>query len=192
MGYFNKQVSTDYNAILNDSLQNQVFNGSSIPLYYGNMTNSISWKNFSFTANITYRLAFYYRRPALSYSSLAQQWSGHAEFAARWQKPGDEKITNVPSLVYPLMQNRDGFYQHAEINVLRGDNVRLSDLQLNYRWNGTSARPFKDLSVFMNVNNLNLILWRKDKSVVDPDYAAGSLLLYPTPKNWTIGVVLNL
>jgi TonB-linked SusC/RagA family outer membrane protein len=192
MGYLNKQVSTDYNAILNDSFQNQVFNGSSIPLYYGNMTNSISWKNFSFTANISYRLAFYYRRPALSYSSLAQQWSGHAEFAARWQKPGDEKITNVPSLVYPLMQNRDGFYQNAEINVLRGDNVRLSDLQLNYRWNGTSAMPFNNLSVFMNVNNLNLILWRKDKSVVDPDYAAGSLLLYPTPKNWTIGVVLNL
>ncbi|HEX2628195.1 MAG TPA: SusC/RagA family TonB-linked outer membrane protein, partial [Chitinophagaceae bacterium] len=36
-GYLNKQISTDYRAIINDSSENQVFNGSGIPLYYGNL-----------------------------------------------------------------------------------------------------------------------------------------------------------
>jgi TonB-linked SusC/RagA family outer membrane protein len=190
-GYLNKQLSTNYNSLLLDSLQNQIFHGSAIPLYHGNLVNAFNWKNLSLTANITYRLQFYYRRPSLSYTQLAKNGIGHSDYALRWQKPGDETVTSVPSFIYPISQDRDRFYQYSDINVLRGDNIRLSDLQFQYKWNSRSRTRLKSATVFVNVNNINWILWRKDTSVVDPDYLAGSVFIYPPPKSWTLGCNLS-
>jgi TonB-linked SusC/RagA family outer membrane protein len=192
-GYFNKQISTNYNAIFNDSVNNQVFNGSAIPLYFGYLGNSFSWKNFTLSFNITYRLDFYFRKPTISYSDLVNNWIGHADFASRWQQPGDEKTTNVPSFTYPINGDRDLFYKYAEINVLRGDNIRLQDLRLEYTWDNKIWKkiPVKNLRVFAYCNNLNLIIWRKNKSTLDPDFVGGSSFFAPTPKTFTGGISLN-
>lgn len=192
-GFYGKQASTNYSAIANDSIGNQVFHGSSIPLYFGNLSNSFSWKNFTLSANISYRLNFYYRKPVLSYSNLVNNWSGHADYASRWQKSGDEKYTNVPSFTYPLDITRDQFYQYAEINVLRGDNIRLQDLRLQYNWNKKSLKkiPFNNVQVFAYANNLNFILWRKSPSDLDPDFVGGSNFTSPTPKTWALGLSAN-
>lgn len=191
-GYLNGKVSTDYNALLLDSVQNQVFHGSSIPLYHGNMINNFRWKNLSLSINITYRFDYYYRRPALNYGQIANQWTGTADYALRWQQPGDESKTNVPSFIYPFSSSRDLFYQDAEINVLRADNIKLSDMQLSYRWNAKTKSPVKAFDVYANVNNINLVLWQKDHSGLDPDYPYSGSFQFPPPRTWTIGVNLSL
>jgi TonB-linked SusC/RagA family outer membrane protein len=192
-GYFNKQVSTNYNAIINDSLVNQVFHGSAIPLYSGFIGNSVSWKNFTLSANISYRLNFYFRKPSINYEDLVNSWKGNADYALRWQKAGDEQITNVPSFTYPVNSNRDFFYQYAEINVLRGDNIRLQDINLQYRWSAKILRkiPFKSISMFIYANNLNVIIWRKNKSGLDPDFTGGLSFITPPPKTWTGGINIS-
>ncbi|MDP4264523.1 MAG: SusC/RagA family TonB-linked outer membrane protein [Bacteroidota bacterium] len=192
-GYFNKQVSTNYNAIFNDSVTNQVFHGSAIPLYFGFIGNSFSWKNFTLSSNITYRLDFYFRKPTISYNDLATTWQGNADYALRWQKPGDEKLTTVPSFPNLLNSDRDNFYKFSEVNVLRGDNIRLNDVRLQYLLDNKiwKKMPFKCLQLFVYVNNLNLILWRKNKSAMDPDFVGGSAFIAPTPKTWTGGFSLN-
>ncbi|HEY8898653.1 MAG TPA: SusC/RagA family TonB-linked outer membrane protein [Niastella sp.] len=188
-GHLNKQVSISYNDIFNDSVSNQVFHGSAIPLYSGFIGNSFSWKNFTLSANITYRFNFYFRKPSISYSQLFDNWQGHADYSLRWQKPGDEMVTNVPSFTYPLDQNRDLFYRFSEVNVLRGDNIRLQDVRLDYNWNSKKKKmPFSSLQVFVYANNLNLILWRKNKSNLDPDFVDAVNFSGPTPKTWTGGV----
>ncbi|OQP55889.1 hypothetical protein A4H97_20065 [Niastella yeongjuensis] len=192
-GRLGKEISTNYTAIFNDSIQNQVFHGSAQPLYSGFIGNSFSWKNLTFSANITYRLQFYFRKPTISYSDLANNWNGHADYGLRWQKPGDEMSTTVPSFTYPTNTNRDLFYKNSEINVLRGDNVRLQDVRLQYVWNENKKKhlPFKSLNVFVYVNNINVILWRKNDSDLDPDFVGGAFFMTPTPVSWTGGININ-
>lgn len=194
-GILDGKVSTDYTAIFNDNVNNQRFFGSAVPLYYGNIMNTLSWKRVSLSFNITYRLDFYYRKPALNYSSLFNSWQGLSDYEQRWQKPGDEKITNVPSMIYPVpaeVAQRDQFYQGAEINVLRGDNLRLQDARLSYDIPRINRKwPFKSFQVFIYANNLNLILWKAAKSDYDPDYTGGigdPTAAIPPSKTFTGGV----
>ena len=193
-GYQGKQPTNNYIAIINDSLENQVFHGSAIPLYFGFLNNSVNWKNFTLSANISYRLDFYFRKPTINYDRLANSWDGNADYANRWKKPGDENFTNVPSFVYPVDYNRDYFYQYSEVNVLRGDNVRWQDVRLQYLWEprGSKNKFLKSANAYLYVNNLNVIIWRKDNSSkLDPDFTGGQTFTTPTPKSWTVGVNLN-
>lgn len=195
MGYYQGQVSKNYSAIFSDSVDNQVFHGSAIPLYQGYVLNNFSWKNISVSFNITYRFAFYFRKPALDYQALFSTGQGHADYAVRWQKPGDEQHTTVPSLLYPNpATGRDQFYQYSEINVLRGDNIRVQDIRLAYdqtvRLSKNNLR--QTLQFFVYPNNLNFILWRKNKDKLDPDFTGGALFAAPPPRTWTVGINMNL
>jgi hypothetical protein len=189
-GLLNGKVSKDYQAILSDSFQNQVFNGSRIPLYYGNLLNTFSFKGFSVSVNITYKFDYYFRKSALSYSGLYSGWTGHAEYAERWQKPGDEKWTNVPSMVYPGDGYRDLFYAGSEINVERGDNIRLENIRLGLpAWQNKSKGHFPIQSAQLSLipANLNLFIWKASKSNLDPDYS-GSAYVLPPAKVWAVAL----
>jgi TonB-dependent starch-binding outer membrane protein SusC len=193
-GYLNKEVSKNYTAIFSDSVENQVFHGSGIPLYSGYLNNAITWKGITLSANITYRFAYYFRKPTINYNSLFNNWESHADYTLRWQKPGDEEFTNVPSLVYPANSNRDLFYQYSEVNVLRADNIKLQDLRLSYTISKNQLKLFglQNAQVFFYANNLNVILWRANKSNLDPDFTGGkNASLAPTPKTWTGGITLG-
>lgn len=193
-GYLNKAVSKDYYSLINDSIQNQQFNGSAIPLYYGFLFNSITWKKVSISASISYRLDFYFRKPTINYSNLYSNWQGHADFGRRWQKPGDEKTTNIPSMPYPANSNRDLFFQYSEVNILRGDNIKLQDIRLQYTIDRETWKqlPVRSAQLFFYANNLNIILWRKNKSGLDPDFSGGTNLLQPPiPHTWTGGISLT-
>lgn len=200
-GYYNKQVSKDYNAILNDSIQNQVFHGSTIPLYSAFLRNNITWKGFTLSANITGRFNYYFREPSLSinYSATMDGTNYMAEYYDRWQKPGDEKTTNVPSITYPSpadASNRNTFYQYSEIHVKRGDNIRLQDIRLSYQWNNKNLKriPVQGMQFFFYPNNLNIILWRAEESHYDPDFSGNDSAptAAPIPKTWTAGITVNL
>jgi hypothetical protein len=193
-GYLNGQVSKNYIGILNDSVQNQVFNGSAIPLYSGFLNNTFNWKNFSFSFNITGRFDYYFRRPSTSSSTLATLLTGYSDYSQRWQRPGDEATTAVPSFVYPIVGSRDQFYTGAEINVLRADNIRLADARIQYSFGNEVSKkaPFRTIQIFAYANNINLILWRAEKSNFDPDFTAGTQFhTAPIPRSLTFGANLN-
>jgi hypothetical protein len=79
------------------------------------------------------------------------------------------------------------------MNIVRGDNIRLQDVRLDYIWNIRKSRKVPvNVTTFVYANNLNLILWRKNKSKLDPDFVGGTAFNAPTPVAWTIGLNLNL
>lgn len=195
LGILDGKVTKDYNAIFNDTLGNQVFHGSSIPLYYGNILNTIRWKQFSVSFNVTFKFKYYFRKPSINYISLFNNWSGINEFERRWVKPGDENITTVPSMIYPIpadLSGRDLFYQNSEINVFRGDHVRLQDLRILYSPALRRSQFVKRISMFVYLNNLNVILWKKDKSGFDPEYANGDAATLPPSTSLTVGLNIDL
>ncbi|MET7000678.1 SusC/RagA family TonB-linked outer membrane protein [Chitinophaga defluvii] len=184
-GYLNGEVSKDYSSILNDSIAHAKYHGSAVPLYFGALRNTFSFQNWSLSVNIKYEFDFYFRKSTISYSRLFNQWVGHSDYSARWQNPGDEKHTSVPSMNYPADANRDAFYAGSEATVYKGDNIRLQDIRLAYDWNIKRERgAFTRLNIYAYVSNLG-ILWKANKAGIDPDYATS---VYPPAKSFTIGL----
>ena len=182
--YLAGQVSEDYAAIIaNNNPNDLVFSGSALPEDFGAIRNDLSWKGLSLSVNIKYEFNFYFRRFATSYNDLFNNWIGYSDFAQRWQKPGDEKTTNVPSMVYPDDPNRDAVYDYSSATVENGDNIRIQDIRLDYQLKTLWARmPFKGLDLYAYANNVGII-WRANKVGMDPDYGTG----IPNPFTFSLG-----
>jgi TonB-linked SusC/RagA family outer membrane protein len=188
-GYLQDTLSMDYDAILNKTpIEGLVYHGRYNPPIYGSLTNTVSWKNLSFTFNITYKLGYYFRRSSLDYGNLINNWqNGHSDYAKRWQKPGDENTTTVPSFIYPLVSGSDNFYTNSSILVERGDHIRLQYATLNYSLDKALIKnlPVQNISVYLYANNLNVMLWRANDKGIDPDYP---YINYPPARSWSAGI----
>jgi TonB-linked SusC/RagA family outer membrane protein len=170
-----KNVSKDWASIYSQtSLDSMVYNGSLEPVYFGAIRNSFSYMGVSLSFNISYKFGYYFRRQSVSYYTLVHNWNGSSEYAKRWQKPGDEKTTNVPSLptnLNTLDPNRDAFYQYSQALVEKADNIRLEDITLSYdvAQSKLKTTPIKSLRLYFYASNLGK-LWVANKEGIDPYY----------------------
>ena len=193
-GWVNGQISSDFTRLTTpQSISELKYMGAGRPTDFGSLRNTFTLGRFSVSANITYELGFYFRRPSIFYSTAFSsiQTSGgivNADYANRWQKPGDELITNIPSLVYPAITARDEFYQYSEALIEKGDHIRLRDLQLSYE-PVIKQRPGNSLTSLrfsMYMNNI-AILWRANHANIDPNAITGM----PAPRSIALGLTLG-
>ncbi|WP_161596746.1 SusC/RagA family TonB-linked outer membrane protein [Chitinophaga vietnamensis] len=192
LGYLNGKPSNDWVGIIgNTSGDSLVYNGPARPTIFGSLRNTFTWKGFSLSVNIIYKFNYYFRRPTISYYSLFSAWGMHKDYYSRWQHPGDEQFTNVPSISWPPIANmaRETFYQNATPLVEKGDHIRLQDISLVYdldrvRFNGL---PFSHLQVYAYINNLGII-WKANHAGLDPDIYMGSL---PSSRSYSLGMRAN-
>lgn len=184
-GYLDGEISKDYYSITSSSPSTLVYHGSAVPTVFGSLRNTFSYRDFSLSFNIVYKGGYYFRRSSIDYLALYANWrGGHADYLQRWQNPGDEKDTNVPSLPYPANSGRDAFYNNSTVLVERGDHIRLQDINLSYRLpNNKTGKYIKQLQIYSYMNNLG-ILWRANKADLDPDYYAGG---FPLPLTISLG-----
>ncbi|MFC0513117.1 SusC/RagA family TonB-linked outer membrane protein [Mucilaginibacter angelicae] len=188
-GYVNGAVSKDYAAITQNPFDQQVKSGAALPPVFGTLRNSFDWNRFSLAFNLSYRFNYYFRRPVTNYTGLITYGAGYTDYDQRWQNPGDESHTNVPSFVYPANDLRDQFYHFASVNVERADNVKLEEVYLSYTV-APMKRLFgiKSLQVYLYANQLNLMLWKANKAGIDPDI----LYSYKPPVSLSAGIKANL
>lgn len=172
LGYTMDGPSDNYTQLLKDSVEQLVYHGSGLPLGHGAWTNSLSWKGFEFSWTVAFKFSSYFMKPTIRYMDLMNYWTTHADYGKRWQKPGDELTTTVPSFMYPGNQNRDNFYSYSSANVEKGDLLRLQNVRLGYTVQ--SGRLLERLRLtratfYLSANNLGL-LWSATKSGYDPDF----------------------
>lgn len=188
-GYVGGEISTDYQAIFNGSSDDLIFHGNAMPLYHGALGNTLSYKDFSLTMNITYRLGYYFRRASASASAIYNLpvLVQHGDYYHRWQNPGDEGFTVVPSARYPVDSRRDLFYSQSAILVEKGDHIRLQNVNVSYRLRKDQWRnlPVKQAAFTLYSSNLG-ILWRANKKGLDPDFTT-----YPGRFNLSAGLNLT-
>lgn len=187
MGYAGDSVSKVYSSLVNltgNDVSGIVYNGPSRPVVFGGVRNTLAFKGFILAANISYKLGYYFRRNSISYSQLFSNYNGHVDFEQRWQKPGDEKVTNVPSMVYPANTNRELFYANSETLVEKADHIRLQDISLSYEISKRNLPqlPFSTMQVYLFANNMG-VLWRANKYGIDPDRQSG----YTAPPSISAG-----
>jgi hypothetical protein len=173
-------VSTNYTQILNyTSLKNLVYHGSANPTLFGSILNSVSYKNLTFSFNITYKAGYYFHVQSVNMSRLPGSnmlsiSNGSSDFANRWQNPGDELKTYIPSFPVQTLNTsaRSTFYQASSVLVQKGDNIRLRDVSVNYQiptlpW--IKSTPFSALELYMYYYP-DQVIWKATKMDVDPDY----------------------
>jgi TonB-linked SusC/RagA family outer membrane protein len=187
-GYLEGKVSTDYASILNStSDQDLEYIGSAVPTLFGSLRNNIEFKGVQFSFNISYKFGYFIRRSSFNGEIRYQQ----ADYDHRWKKNGDEKSTDIPSLIYPMDFQRSEFYNGSEVLVERGDHIRLQDIQLSYTFsNKITQQAVKNLKVYVYINNLGII-WRANKLGLDPDYVGGGSYRTPDPRSFAIGLSGN-
>jgi len=182
-GYLGNEISQDWRAILNETgLEGLVLHGSARPRWFGSFRNDLKVGGFSVSVNIAFRFQYFLRRPTIEYNRLGTWAPIHSDFLDRWQVPGDELHTQVPAFQYPNDTDRNNFFQGSEINVERGDNIRLKDIRIAYRLNRILP-SFNNAEIFGLMTNLGF-LWRANKRGLDPDTPLNGLGL---PKTFSLG-----
>jgi TonB-linked SusC/RagA family outer membrane protein len=188
----NGNTSKDYSAISRSTnIADIAYSGTLTPKYFGNILNNISWRSLELSVNLTYKLKYFYRRPYLSNASLysANSTGGQRyqqpDFDQRWQNPGDEMKTDVPSLIYPVNAAREEVYKYSTALIEKGDHIRLQDVRLSYSLSKRKVArlPFDHVSIYTYASNLGII-WKSSKYRIDPDYAQG----IPLPKTIAFGL----
>jgi TonB-linked SusC/RagA family outer membrane protein len=170
-----------------------LYNGQRNPKLFGAFRNTIIWKELSISANVSYKFGHHFKRSSINYSNLFLNGylSEHSDFGKRWIEPGDELFTDIPSLPNELSNSmRDNSYLKSDVLVEKGDHVRFQDIRIDYTLNNRMLKnmALAQLSLFVYAANLGII-WRANKSGVDPDaYEFGSI---PAPKTISIGIKAN-
>ena len=188
-GFLEGKLSKDYYNLLHPKdLKDLVVKGTARPPYFSSLINNFYYKGFSLSLNIIYKWGYYFQVDGIGYSALFYNWKMNTEFPERWQKPGDENHTNVPSMVYPADSYRDQFYNNSEVKVEKGDNIRLQDIRISYEFqmNSRHNKMIKGLQLFTYMNNVGII-WRANKKGIDPDYGFG----LPSPHSYSLGFKAN-
>lgn len=190
-GFLNGEVSDDWRSIIQETTREQLnMHGSARPMWFGSVRNDFSVNNFALSFNVTFRLKYFFRRSFLHYGQLSRWnqsvWNPlHADYENRWQQPGDESWTHVPSFIYPIDSYSGSFYQGAELHVLKGDHIRLNDIRMSYQ---LPVRQKYRLELFAYTNNVG-ILWRANKEKLDPETPQNEMGL---PKTYSFGLNFSL
>lgn len=187
-GFLNDAASNNYSGLIGAATPgNIIYHGPSRPLFSGALRNTFSWKGISVSANISYRLGYYFRKNSVRYNMVLTGQGGHGDYAMRWQKPGDEAFTNIPSIPSATNTNRDNFFSYSEALVEKGDHIRLRDINITYDLTRSGLKlPFRRTQLYLYGNNLGM-LWKANDAGIDPDYQTG-----PPPRTIAAGLRIDL
>lgn len=191
LGYLDGQVSSDYIKIIQNTNSNNIFHiGSARPTSYGALRNTFKYKSLSLSANMSFRAGYYFKRSSVNYTVASNGILTHGDFEKRWQSPGDELITQIPSMPLTINANRQNFYSNSSFLVERGDHIRLQDISLSY---SLSTLRFNNLKIngaeiYVYANNLGMV-YKATKLPLDPDYP---LAMAPPVRTYSFGFKFNL
>jgi TonB-linked SusC/RagA family outer membrane protein len=167
----------------NATLQNSDlrYMGTTAPRFNGGITNTFAYRGFSLGINAIYNLGAVMRLPVNNLTSgrmnLNTSTSGDnylTYFFNRWQKPGDEKMTNIPSYVpntsVSSTRRSINYYSQGDINVVSSAYAKIRDMNLSYDLPAGLLKTLnvRDISVFGQMTNI--MLWKANHAGIDPEY----------------------
>jgi TonB-linked SusC/RagA family outer membrane protein len=180
-----------------DSTQNLQFEGSIDPKYTGGWNNSFSYKGLTLNIFVTYQAGNVVRLYPAFKSEYVELNGSAKEFYDRWVIPGEQRLTNIPSILDAYQNILDGNdypfnnYNYSTARVAKGDFVRLKSVSLNYllpepMMKGTGF--VKSVSLGLSANNLWLIYSDKKLEGQDPEFFNAGGVAQPIQKQ----IVLSL
>ncbi len=138
-----------------DKTDNLVYEGPVDPKYTGGFSNTFNYKNLSLNIFLTYQAGNMIRLYPAFRTSYSELDASPREFYDRWVLYGDEKFTNVPSMMDQFQALIEGAnypynnYNYSTARVARGDFIRLKTVSLSY------SLPKKTISSLGFLQNLS-------------------------------------
>lgn len=174
-----------------------MYSGTTIPKYTAGLSNRFTWKGIDLYFMFIFNGGHVMRSPAPLPSDVTLL-EGAENF---WQKPGDEKHTDVPGFNFLKYENRDSYfssdavfaYRYAKQSVRKADYVKLKDITLSYN---LPAKWIRKLSLDMvRVQAQFSNLWHYtfsgndiDPESIDPTTGRKTLPMSPT---YSFGLILH-
>ncbi|SMD01347.1 SusC/RagA family TonB-linked outer membrane protein [Pedobacter nyackensis] len=194
MVIYNGTPSKAYSVISSSLDRNNIrYLGSLVPTKFGNIRNMLSYKDLELSANITYRLGYYFRRISLDNAAIygTKGFQSEVDYDLRWQKPGDEKNTSVPTLMYPNSAQRTNIYTYSDILVEKADNIKLQDIRFSVQLKNPFKHAISSLQMYVYVNNIGY-LWKANSYGLDPDNFRQDITSFSSQKTIALGLKANL
>lgn len=179
-GLLEGSVSQDYNNLIRVPEEELIYHGSSRPTSFGAWRNQLDWKGWSLSANISYRLGYYFRNQSVDYDNLNRGIITHGDYENRWKAEGDQ--TEIPADPGTVDPSRTTFYAYSSILVERGDHIRLQDIRFAKTF---ALKNGIQMEIYSYLNNLGII-WKASDRVSDPDNRFSRL-----PKTAALGARIN-
>ncbi|QEM11742.1 SusC/RagA family TonB-linked outer membrane protein [Mucilaginibacter rubeus] len=182
------------------SAKDLVYMGSQIPKFNGGISNSFEYKGFTLSTNLIYNLGAVMRRDVNQFYTGRLTNGGFysnitTAFLDRWQKPGDEAVTNIPSYVADpftdFTRRYTAYYTMADINVVSASYIKLRDVTLAYNLPAKTIQSLKISSARIYLQTGNFMIWKANKYNIDPEYQdfrSGGRGLPPYKHNFAIGI----
>jgi TonB-linked SusC/RagA family outer membrane protein len=155
-------------------IDDPVYSGTTQPLWYGGLTNQISYKNVSLSFLVVFNLGHQMRLDVNRFYTGRLLTNIPTYFENRWKKEGDELNTDIPKYIANTStsstQRNTNFYTQGLTNIASASYAKLRDLTINYQFGKNIANKLsmRDLSIYGQVNNI--LLWTKNRSHIDPEY----------------------
>ena len=195
----NEKGAVDHGVFLQSDVTDfLVYEGPVDPTIVGGFTNTFRYKNISLIVHISYQAGNKIRLNPVFRPRYSDLDALPNDFRNRWTLPGDEEITNVPSIassrvvfledgnnVYPYNN-----YNYSTARVVDGSFVRLKSVSLNYElpaaWMGRT--PFTTASINVVGNNLWLIYADRALHGQDPEFFNAGGVALPINRQATLSL----
>ena len=174
------------------------YEGPIDPPITGSFGNVFTYKNFRLNVFITYAAGNKVRLDQQFSSSYNDLDATPKDFKNRWMIPGDEKITDVPTILnmrdnqkYSNMNYGYNAYNLSDARVADGGFIRMKEISLTYDFPQSllgRQKMLKSLSLKVQGTNLFLIYSDKKLNGQDPEFANAGGVAAPVPKQFTFTI----
>lgn len=173
-----------------------VESGTRVPVLQGGFSNYFGYRQFGLSLNFTYSLGNKIRLLKLCSGNAINPYpeqNMRREFVNRWRAPGDEKYTNIPSLVasdqvlnspwwskeqllYPFASNDIyAMYDNSDIRVVSGNYLKLQSLSFRYNVHEEICKKLHIQSAYLSLSGTNLFtICNKNLKGQDPTQSGTS------------------
>ncbi len=146
--------------------------GSREPTMSGNLSNTFTYKNWRLNMNLAYSLGSKVRMFQLFTGTFIPEQNVTKEFVNRWQKPGDERHTDIPNpdcyephwssggsftgKIPLIASNNQDMYNYGDHRVVSGNYLKCSTLSLTYEFPTELLQRWKLSRLALSLSGTNL------------------------------------
>ena len=177
------------------------YEGPTEPTITGGLNNLVKWNNWRLNLFITYSFGNKLRLDPAFAAAYSDMSAMPKEFKNRWVQPGDEKITDIPTIAsrrqyYDNSQLSYAYnaYNYSTARVADGGFIRLKDVSLTYDLPASLVHRIGLSTASLKLDATNLCLLYADKKLngQDPEFVNSGGVATPMPKQFTFTVRLGI
>lgn len=183
-----------------DNINYLVYNGPIDPTISGGFSNTFNYKSLSLNFFLTYQAGNKIRLYNSFKSIYTDLDAMPKEFFDRWVQPGEETVTDVPSIMEALLESRTGAiypfnnYNYSTQRVANGSFVRLKTVALTYQIPQSLIKRIgiSSFSVTGTATNPWLIYSDKKLKGQDPEFFNSGGVAQPIQKQFTLSLKVGI